>query len=213
MHVVDFSHPITDSMAVFPGDIIPSVKSHATMEKDGWRTTVMQFSSHTGTHMDAPAHMIEDGKTLDMLRNETFFGFGLVIDVQHCTGGQIELSDIKTHLNDVNFADYILLYTGWANKWGTDEYPKNFPVLSAQAAKWLTKQDLKGVGVDTISVDPVTSETSEIHKILLGSGLVIIENMTNLDKAGKKPFCLVSLPISLKNQDGGPTRVMGVFEN
>ena len=68
------------------------------------------------------------------------------------------------------------------------------------------------MGFDAISVDPVDSETCEIHKILLGAKLVIIENLRNLDKVGTKPFCMAALPISLTKQDGGPARVMAVME-
>ncbi|MDD4159991.1 MAG: cyclase family protein, partial [Synergistaceae bacterium] len=78
MRVIDLSWPITDAMMVFPGDTPPSVKKAATMEENGWRSTLISFSSHTGTHMDAPSHMIPDGKSLDLLPSETFFGFGLV---------------------------------------------------------------------------------------------------------------------------------------
>ncbi|HAH69278.1 MAG TPA: hydrolase, partial [Synergistaceae bacterium] len=58
MRVIDLSWPITDGMMVFPGDIPPTVKKGATMEENGWRTTLLSFSSHTGTHMDAPSHMV-----------------------------------------------------------------------------------------------------------------------------------------------------------
>ncbi|MEG1836511.1 MAG: cyclase family protein [Synergistaceae bacterium] len=212
MKVIDLGHPLIDGMAVFPGDIVPSIKSGATMEDNGWRTTIVNMSSHAGTHMDAPAHMLKDGEYMDELPNETFFGFGLVIDVRHCAGRKIELSDIKAHVKDVNFSDFLLFYTGWSDKWGTEEYMKDFPTLSEEAAKWVTKQDLKGIGFDALSVDTVDSTTCEIHKTILGAKLVILENLTNLDKVGKKPFCMTALPISLVKQDGGSARVMAVLE-
>lgn len=212
MHVIDLGHPITDQMMVFPGDLTPSVKNGATMEDNGWRTKLISMSSHAGTHMDAPAHMVADGCCMDELPNETFFGFWLVIDVRHCAGHRIELSDIKASVKDVNYADFLLFRTDWSEKWNTESYKEGFPTLSAEAARWVTKQDLKGVGFDAISVDPVDSETCEIHKILLGAKLVIIENLRNLDKVGTKPFCMAALPISLTKQDGGPARVMAVME-
>jgi kynurenine formamidase len=212
MRVIDLSWPITDGMMVFPGDVPPTVKKGATMEENGWRTTLVSFSSHTGTHMDAPSHMVPDGKNLDQLPNETFFGFGLVVDVRGCAGRRIELADIKVTSSEISGADYLLFRTGWSEKWGTEDYLKGYPVLSPLSAEWLSEKKLKGVGFDAISVDPVDSASNEIHRILLSSGLVLLENLKNLDKVGYRPFCMAALPISLEDQDGGPVRVMAVLE-
>lgn len=212
MRVIDLGHPITNDMTVYPGDAKTEVTPAATIEKDGYRTTDIKMTSHTGTHIDAPAHIFADGKPLDEFRNETFFGFGLVIDVRKCAGRKITLSDIKAHVKDVNFSDFLLFRTDWDKKWGTEEYLKDFPVLSKETAEWVTKQDLKGIGFDFLSADMTDSETNEIHKILLGADLVVIENMKDLDKVGEKPFCLVALPMPLVNQDGGSARVMAVLE-
>ena len=212
MRVIDLSWPITDGMMVFPGDIPPTVKKGATMEENGWRTTLLSFSSHTGTHMDAPSHMVPDGKNLDQLPNETFFGFGLVVDVRGCAGRRIELADIKVTSSEISGADFLLFRTGWSEKWQTEEYLTGFPVLSPLSAEWLSEKKLKGVGFDALSVDPVDSSSNDIHKILLSSGLVLLENLRNLDKVGYRPFCMAALPISLTDQDGGPARVMAVLD-
>lgn len=212
MRVNDLSWPITDGMMVFPGDIPPSVKKGATMEENGWRTTLLSFTSHTGTHMDAPSHMMPDGKSLDRLPNETFFGFGLVVDVRGCAGRRIELADIKVSPSMLSEADFILFRTGWSEKWGTEDYLKGYPVLSPLSAKWISEKRLKGIGFDAISADAVDSDSNDIHKILLSGGLVILENLRDLDKLGEKAFCMAALPLPLKDQDGGPARVMAVLE-
>lgn len=212
MRVIDLSWPLTDRMMVFPGDIPPSVKKGATMEDNGWRTTLISLSSHTGTHMDAPSHMIADGKGLDQLPNETFFGFGLVVDVRGCAGRRIELADIKVTSSQISGADFLLFRTGWSEKWNTEEYLTDFPVLSPLSAEWLSEKKLKGVGFDAVSVDPVNAPSNDIHRILLSKGLVILENLKNLDKVGYSPFCMAALPLSLEDQDGGPARVMAVLE-
>ena len=210
--MIDLGWPITDGMTTFPGDLVPSVQSGATMEENGWRTKLLTISTHTGTHMDAPAHMLENGKYMDELPNENFFGFALVADVRGCAGRKIELADIKISSRDILSADFLLFRTDWSDKWGTNEYLEGFPVLSPLAARWVAERNLKGVGFDTISADPVDSPDCEIHKILLGSGLFIMENIRNLDKVGYKTFCLAALPMSLQKQDGGPARIMAVLE-
>lgn len=212
MKVIDLSWPLTDGMMVFPGDVAASVKKGATINDNGWRTTLISLSSHTGTHMDAPAHLIPGGKTLDQLPNETFFGFGLVVDVRGCVGRRIELADINVTSSEISGADFLLFRTGWSEKWETEEYMTGFPVLSPLSAEWLSEKKLKGIGFDAISADPVDSASNEVHKILLSKGLVIIENLRNLDMVGYRPFCMAALPISLLDQDGGPVRVMAVLD-
>jgi len=212
MRVIDLSWPVTDGMAVFPGDVTPSVKTGATIEENGFRTTLLSLSSHAGTHMDAPAHMMASGKYLDEMPGETFFGIAVVADVRGCAGRRIELADIKVSSNEMACADFLLFLTGWSRNWGKDEYFEGFPTLSPLAAEWVSEQRLKGVGFDSISADPVSSVRCDIHKILLGKGIVIIENLRNLEQTGYMPFCLAALPISIVRQDGGPARVMAVLD-
>lgn len=214
MRVIDLGWPITEEISVFPGDLRPQIKMKSTVEADGYKSHSLSMSTHNSTHMDAPSHMVADGKNMDELPNEIFFGFAKVIDVSHCAGREIELADVKLSGKEMACVDFLLLKTGWSAKWGTEEYLKDFPVLSKDAAAWIASRDLKGVGLDVVSVDPVTSTDSAIHRILFGGkkDFVIIENMRNLDKVEGNPFCMVALPISLVEQDGGPCRAMAVLE-
>ena len=110
-------------------------------------------------------------------------------------------------------ADFLLLHTGFEDKMGSGAYLKDFPVLSQEAARRLTEAGLKGIGVDAISVDPVESAECPIHKIILGGGMVIMENLRGLCQLPfKVPFCLTALPLALKGADGAPVRVMAVLE-
>lgn len=212
MRVIDLGWPIQNGMIVFPGDREPSVELKTTVEADGFRSSMLHTSTHTGTHMDAPAHMVADGKFMDELPNETFFGFAQVVDARACAGRKIEVADIKKSVDDVRNVDFLLFDTGWNEKWGKEEYLYDFPILSEDAAKWIAAQQLKGIGFDTISIDPVDSMDNPIHKIIFAKNMVVIENLHNLEKVGEKPFCFVALPISLKHQDGGPTRAMAVLD-
>ncbi|MEG1603103.1 MAG: cyclase family protein [Cloacibacillus sp.] len=211
MKVIDLGRALEDSMQVFPGDDAPVVER---LDSCGCRSKKLTLSTHTGTHMDAPAHMLRSGVTLDALAPESFFGFGFIIDVSGCAGRKIEPADLGLSAAELSAADFLLLRTGFDAKFGTEAYFKNFPVLSARAASFLAEQELKGVGVDAISVDYVESADSPVHQILLGAGLVIIENLTGLDRLPyKEPFCLTALPMSIKEADGAPARVMAVLEN
>lgn len=211
MKVIDLSWPITNGTIVFPGDISPDISVKSTVEEDGCATLRLSFSSHTGTHIDAPAHMLVSGKTLDALPSETYFGLAQAADVTRCAGRQIEIADIEASLKDVRNLDFVLLNTGWSARWDSPLYLEGYPVLSKAAASWLAEQGLKGIGVDTISIDAVSAADNEIHKILMAKGLIIIENLRCLELVSDEPFCLVALPLPLEHADGAPARVMAVL--
>lgn len=212
MRVIDLSWPITDGMPVFPGDPAPSVRRVTTVEKDGAAVSLLTLGSHTGTHMDAPAHMAAGGKSLDEFPCESFFGLAQVADVTKCAGREIEIADITATPRDIGFVDFILLYTGWSARWGDESYMDGGPALSEDAARWLASLKLKGVGVDAMSLDGAGSETHRVHKILMDSGLLIIENMRNLELlAAAGAFCFAALPLPFKNADGAPVRAAAVL--
>lgn len=213
MRVIDLGRPIEGSMQVFPGDLPPVIEELKKIEEAGFRAKKITMSSHTGTHIDAPAHMLAGGARLDELPNETFFGFAVIADVSGRRGGEIEMSDLGLTREVLASADFLLLHTGYGDKMGGEGYLKDFPVLSLEAARSLAALDLKGLGVDAISVDPVESAECPVHKIILGGGLIIIENLRGLRRLPfKEPFCLTALPLALKEADGAPARVMAVLE-
>ena len=79
--LIDMTHTITPEIPVYPGDPAPVLAKAATLTKDGYRSTSLQFCSHTGTHMDAPAHLLQDGRTLDDMPMSQFSGRATVLDV------------------------------------------------------------------------------------------------------------------------------------
>lgn len=198
-------------MQVFPGDPAPEIERR---EAFGFRTADLSFCSHTGTHMDAPAHIISQNATLDTMPPETFWGLALLVDARGAAGREVEIADIAPHAEKLAEADFMLLRTGWEDKFGGEGYMTGFPTLSAEAAKYALSLGLRGFGFDTISADRAESEECPIHKTLLGSGAVIIENLRGLGElpAGET-FLLAALPMPLAQADGAPARVMAVLEN
>ena len=174
------------------------------------------MNSHTGTHIDAPAHILPGTATLDQLPPETFIGSAFVLDVSKLTGGQIDLSLLQPHRTLLEQSCFLLLRTGWEQHWGEEEYFRNYPVLSRDAAEWLATLDLKGLGMDCISADPADQLLLPNHRILLGSGMVIIENLKNLGKLpeySQKQFDLICLPLNIRDADGSPVRAMAILNN
>jgi kynurenine formamidase len=200
MRIVDLTVPITQEMEVFPGDPEVEFVPVAQMPQEPCRVTKLIFGSHTGTHMDAPAHMLENGPTLDEYPPDYFMGRAQVFPWD-TDFGQVDLAGL----------DYVLLDFDWADKRETPAFYQNIPAVDSRTAAILSISGLKGVGMDTPSVDNGDTELVN-HRILLDSGLVIVEGLRNLKALGQKPFQLVALPLLWQRADGAPCRVVGILE-
>ncbi|MBN2898096.1 MAG: cyclase family protein [Clostridia bacterium] len=211
MQVMDLTHIIKEGMPVFPGTESPMIKQALTIEADRSREKLITMFSHTGTHMDAPAHMIPTGKTLDALPIDHFVGSGLVIDCRDVLENRIELSLLKTHEDRIVASEYVLFCTGWSERWGTPRYFEEFPALTLEAAQWLADQGLKGVGIDTISIDHFSAEVFEVHHVLLGANMVVVENLKELEGLLEKAFTLSVLPLKILEADGSPVRAVAMY--
>ncbi len=210
MKVIDLSHPMSPDMPVYPGAPSPSFQNTATIENIGFCEMKMSFFSHTGTHMDAPAHMIPEGRTLDRFPAGHFFGPGLVLGVSGFAGRRIPVSFLAGHEDRIGDVDFLLLRSDWSRYWGDAQYYEGYPVLSPDAARFLRGFRLKGVGVDMISADPPGLDDLQVHNILLGRDILIIENLTDLDLVPDGRFLFSCLPINIANADGGPVRAAAI---
>ena len=208
MKVYDLTHTIKNDMPVYPGTEQPQLTTACTIEEAGYRETLLHMFSHTGTHMDAPAHMLLDGAPLDSYDADKFTGTAVVVD---CRGeADISLPLLKRY--DLDGVDFVLFCTGWDKKWGTPDYYEGFPCLTADAAAYLATLPLKGVGEDSISLDPCDSVDFPNHITLLRADFVNTENLTGLDALIVRRFTFVTLPLKFENSDGCSCRAIAMEE-
>jgi len=208
MKIIDLSHPITPTMPVYPGTEQPLVETRSFLEDDGFVEKRMSISSHMGTHVDAPAHLLEGGTTLDMLPLEQFLGRALAVDVSGLGQPFLEIQNLEPYLEAIQQAEFVLLHTGWSRHWGSSSYYAGYPVFSSEAAEWLSGFGFKGLGMDTMSVDAMDSESLPVHKAFLQRETILIENLTNLAAVPCSPFLFSSFPLSLEEADGSPVRAV-----
>lgn len=208
--IVDLTHTITPDMPMYPGAEAPSFTATGSLTRTGFRETRLSMVSHTGTHMDAPAHLLQNGYTLDVLPISQFCGRAVVVDVSAFAPGSVITADFLRAQNGVlRSADFVLFYTGCEKKWGTPAYfDDDFPVPDEAAAKYLVSCGLKGVGTDALSVDTLRDPSFLAHKALLSGGLVIIENLCLKKVVGRKEFMFYALPLKFQNADGAPVRAI-----
>lgn len=208
MTIIDLTHPIQPDISTYPGDLAPVITATATIDRDGYQAHCLTITTHTGTHIDAPAHLLPQARTLDQFPASHFQGRALVVDCQ-TVSGEISRSYLESRLAPQE-ADFILLLTGWDRYWRRAAYLGGYPVLTLEAAEWLTSFSLKGIGLDTISIDHPNSAQLPNHRCFLSKGIVIIENLTNL-AAIPGPACqLYCLPLLISASDGAPARVIAI---
>lgn len=200
MQYVDLTHILSTATPVYPEDAPIDLRQIAFLEQHGFADHHLAISMHVGTHMDGPRHMLKDGKLLSEFPVEKFFGKGHLIDARGKTSIDADLLTGR----DIGAGDVVLVWTDSDKKYNQQEYFGNFPFLAENFANQLIKLGVKFVGLDTASPDksPYT-----IHKLLLGKEVLIIENLTNLEKLEGKEFEVVALPAKFET-DSAPCRVV-----
>ena len=235
----DLSVPLRTGMPVYPGDPEVRIASALTVEADGANVLSLGLGSHSGTHADAPLHVGEGWAALDELPLSLFAGVAEIVDVRDVArGGAITAAQLAgiapagpggaSGAQD-NPAKILLLHTGSAAAWGTEEYLKH-PWLEAAAAQLIVDRGYRAVGLDALSVDPSSAGASDAasdgasdgtpagggfpaHAILAGNGCIIVENLTGLEQVQRARDAgsdveLFLFPLNIPGADGAPIRAV-----
>ena len=209
MIIADLTHPIIPHMPVYPGTPAPDIRPAALLHQHGWRETSLTLWSHMGTHMDAPAHLLQEGQTLDTISPSQFFGPAVVLP---CATHFCIPRSVIQETAGIRDADFLLFRTGWENHWSSPAYLHPWPHLSLEAAQWLATQHYKGIGIDTLSPDDAHSEELPIHRILLQAGILLLENLCGLEQLPTVPVQLTALPLLYDHADGASARIVAQWD-
>lgn len=215
MRVIDLTHTIEEAMPVYPGTEPPKLTAANTYEESGFKETLLSFYSHTGTHIDPPAHLFPGRTTLDAFPVEQFVGRALVVDCRHLRcGEEITLRELEKYGEKVQKADFLLFCLGWDRLWGTEAYFGDYPCLGEDVLRLILDGNYKGIGFDVIGLDPIADENLPRHKALFAQkDIVNIENLKNLSLCGDALFRFACLPIKVENSDGAPCRAIAWLED
>ncbi len=219
MKIIDLTHSIDENMPMYPGDDAPQLHVAYSHEEFGYMETLIRMCSHTGTHIDAPAHLHADGLTLDKYPIEQFVGKALVIDCRMLNkGDEISMQLLERKGDVLNQTDFILFLTGHSALWGSPGYFDNFPLMSTEVVEWVNRCKLKGIGIDAPSFDLVTDDEKEQiadefsnHRAILKTNhTILLENLCRLEEVGDELFTLCALPLNIINADGAPARIIAL---
>lgn len=206
----DISIPITSEMIIWPGDSKVTIRQVSAI-KEGADSNVSQLrmSVHTGTHIDAPKHFVDDGKTIDQIPLGKLTGPSLVMEI----GQTISIITRNVLLKHSAFhrleqAKKVLFKTRNSLLWheGGKIFKKNYVGLDSSAAQLLADMDFDLVGVDYLSIAPF-NETEAPHQILLEKEVVLLEgiDLSGIPQGFYELFCL---PLLLQNCEGSPARAI-----
>jgi kynurenine formamidase len=210
--IIDLSHTIHEGMPVYPGDPLPAIRRALTHEENYCHVDELRLGSHTGTHVDAPYHFLEAGRTIDAVPVERFLGPGVIVDVSAQPAlSPIGEADLAPSARAIQVGDFVLLRTDWDRFFGTPEYLRH-PFLGAGGARFLLGRGVALVGIDAMSVDPSAADAENAaypaHDILLGGGVLIVENLRDLRRVPETRGLFSFLPLKLKGSDGSPVRAV-----
>lgn len=215
--LVDLSHPVDDRTPVYPGDPFVRLRPAATLARDGYNVLHLSMGSHSGTHVDAPYHFLDDGARIDEVPLELCHGPAVVADVRGAgERGRIGWRELAPYADALGPGRILLLRTGWSEHWGSERYAAH-PFLTGDAAERLVATGLRTVGIDAFSVDETVQSGRPAagfpaHSALLGAGGVLVENLTDLAALeGEREIVLSVLPLRLAGADGSPVRAVAVL--
>ena len=219
MKIVDLSIDIHEGMTTFPVLWHPyvSIKQLGRYHVEGRRSTEIIIGSHTGTHVDAPAHFIENGDLIEDIPLERFYGECYCADFSEFRNGEIVTADVvKRKLSRIK-AKKILMHFGWDKNLFSKNYYTEHPFLSEDACDFLVERGTELVGMDTPMPDDPRNGKGSVndspnHLILLKSNVVILEYLCNLAGLVNQEFTISALPLKLTNVDGAPVRAVAIVD-
>lgn len=210
--------PCWDGCCGFESHVLSDYQSSTDITT--FRVQEIKLFAGAGTHIDAPSHCFPGSKDVDELPLTELFAPASVIDVSR-KGNEpftITPSDI---LNDeskhgsITPGSIVLLHTGWHRYWNEPDRYRNqgsFPHLSQEAAELLLSREVLGLAIDTLSPDEASSDFP-VHRLFLGKGLFIIENMCQADQLPARGAFVLAAPLKAKGLTEAPTRLLGLLPN
>lgn len=226
--IIDITVPISPFTRTFPGDPIPAIERICTLEKEGYAVSRLSFGSHTGTHVDAPSHILNKGLTVDKLELKNLMGMALILDFSSLSGALTAdiLENAFRNIEAPKDTSILLLKTGAFSRRQGSAREVNLPLagsgsqgigswkdefdsayLEESGAAWIVEKGFRTIGIDAFSVDNLYSETLPAHHILLSGDVNIVECL-ELGSVKAGIYFFICLPLKIKSCDGAPARAL-----
>ncbi|MBD3272823.1 cyclase family protein [Candidatus Dependentiae bacterium] len=203
MNLIDISWPISENITEYKNKKSIKIIQTSKYKKDGVREKLITFNSHTGTHIDAPSHFTENGKTLDQLTLNKFYGLCKIFDL---TNVKEKITSKNLENLDIQKNDIVILKTTNSNLQEEGDFVSDYVYLEKSGAKYLADKKIKTFGFDYLGIES-NQPNHETHKYLLENEIPIIEGL-RLKNVKQGKYILSCFPIYINNADGAPARAI-----
>jgi kynurenine formamidase len=231
LKIVDLGWPLNDKGPFWPAENYEPfrLKTIATLENNGVLSKFFCSPEHLGTHLDAPNHFEKNQPSVDQIDPANLFAAGVVVDISTQADADADYRLTRADLDEwekrngrIPGGALVLLKTGWGRFWDNPARYRSqdaagkmhFPGYSVEAARWLVQErHIKGVGIDTLSIDYGPSKDFAVHHIVNSVGRYALENLAALERLPVRGFFVVVAPIKIETGSGGPARVFAILPN
>lgn len=209
MKIIDLSQTLEPGMPQYPGHPAAQFTRMNSVEEHGFQMTDFHAVVHVGTHCDAPAHFIAGGQTMEAIPLDRFVGDAVIVDVTSNASRELEPSVLDGV--DVRKGDIVLFRSNISKQWGNTRYLTDYPYFTETLAHELVAREIKAVGLDFMSPDPVEiDDISPVHHILLSHQIGIVENLVNLDEIQTARIFFSAAPLKIQGSDGAFARAFAI---
>jgi len=206
--LIDLTHPLFDRAPAFPNDPKLAIYPHGTVKTHGYNISQIVTGSHQGTHLDAMRHFYDEGRPIDQMPLEWFYGPASVLRMPRAAGETISDQDLMEFEDLLVPEAKIFIDTGWYREFGKPSFFTDFPGLTQSAARYLVS---RGIRVLALDIPTVGADVFEIHRILLHADaeIVIVESVANLDQVPDS-FVWSGFPLPYRDGDGSAIRSVAI---
>lgn len=223
---IDLTHTIHENIPLWPGSTTFSPEIRQAYESGKFRVHNYHLAAGTGTHVDAPYHCEEHGKSVADFNLDELIGEGCILNVSAAVNQDPDYAitgdDIQHWENRhgrIPERAIVIAHTGWSQYWqqprqycnADDKGNLHFPGFSEAAAELLVQRHILGVGIDTLSLDPGINQTYPAHHIFLGHGLFQLENVANTHLLPAREAMIFVLPLKIHQGPEAPARVFAMI--
>lgn len=221
--IIDLTHTISDAVPAWDGKPLFSLDTLVDYKDcvppNLFRIQKLTAGMSVGTHLDAPAHVIPGGRTIEMITSDELVVDCVVINVseeadEHYLLGIDTIKRFEKEQGMIPPNSLVIVYTGWSKFWDSPEkYHNNhvFPGVGVPAAEVLLKRNIRGIGIDTFSCDTGQSGFP-VHQIVLGADKYLVENVANADLLPATGSKALVLPAKIKGATEAPVRLLGLVD-
>lgn len=207
--IIDLSMDIYHGAPTFAFDPKCAVIVHNTVDSIGYNITQLSMSTHQGTHLDAPFHFLDEGKTVEQLDLTKCIGEALLVDLSHKQPKEaITVEDFAHVADQIGEGTRLIYRTDWFKQFPQKHYFSDFPYMTIELAQWLADRRIGMIGMDVPTPNP--TDFDPVHKILLRAEIVIVEGLANLGDVGADKFFFMAAPLRIRGRDGSPVRALAM---